>query len=317
MAVTWNPLDKGSAVTLSNGDLTWSTPSYTNGSVRATKGVSSGKWYWEIKCVAGNAWLIGIGNINAKLTTASISDGNARLYYQTGGKYPGGGAYGEKMVINDTIGVALDMDSGTIGFYRNGVYQGIAFTDVLTCGTTIYPYQTCGTASIHSVTANFGATAFVYPIPYGYTALDSGTPTTIDITVTSIKATTTGQAINPIVSTSKNTSFTLLVSSANAQAIIPTVIADSTTGININGVLATSSSEMRIPTITSEIVLDATIEVLRSDSTYKFIEPLISAIRNEIARLSLSELVRKPIIEIKDRTIINTEKIRNIRTEVI
>ncbi len=49
---TLNPSDKGSAVTLSNSNLT-ATFSGGNGAVRATIGKSSGKWYWEIAVTSG------------------------------------------------------------------------------------------------------------------------------------------------------------------------------------------------------------------------------------------------------------------------
>ena len=173
--VTWNPLDKGSAVTLSNGNLTMSaTTGFNNGNVRATKGVSSGKWYWEIKAISGAYFMIGIGNINASLVAGDWSGNNTRLYYSSGTKYPGALAYGATYTTNDVIGVALNMDTGTLTFYKNGVSQGVAFTDVKSAvGATIYPYQSCGNFSLaYSVTANFGATTFSYPIPTGYLALD-------------------------------------------------------------------------------------------------------------------------------------------------
>ena len=176
MAVTWNPLDKGSAVTLSNGNLTMaSSTGFTNGNVRANKGVSSGKWYWEIKVISGTAVMIGIGNINASLITQDWNAGNnARMYYASiGNKYPGALAYGATYAVNDVIGIALDMDAGTLTFYKNGISQGVAFTDIKSAvGTTIYPYQSSGSGGIaYSITANFGATAFAYNIPDGYAAL--------------------------------------------------------------------------------------------------------------------------------------------------
>ena len=179
MAVTWNPNDKGSAVTLSNGDLTMSSSSgFTNGNVRATKGVSSEKWYWEIKPLSGLNFIVGIGNINASLITGDYTGNNTRLYSANGKKYPGGLAYGAAYTVNDTIGVALDMDAGTLTFYKNGVSQGVAFTDIKSAvGTIIYPYQSDGSSTeVYSVTANFGATAFAYAIPSGYLALDSEIP---------------------------------------------------------------------------------------------------------------------------------------------
>ena len=178
MAVTWNPLDKGSAVTLSNGNLTMSSSSGSNnGGVRATKGVFSGKWYWEIKDIDNNAIpFICISNINASLISQdwAVGSNNIRGYYGMNGyKYPGGLTYGAAYTTNDVIGVALDMDLGTLTFYKNGVSQGVAFTDIKTAvGSTIYPYQSCGgTSGTYSVTANFGANAFAYAIPTGYLGL--------------------------------------------------------------------------------------------------------------------------------------------------
>ena len=45
---TWNPSDKGTNITLSNGNLTVAKGNAGWESVRATIGVSSGKWYWEV-----------------------------------------------------------------------------------------------------------------------------------------------------------------------------------------------------------------------------------------------------------------------------
>ena len=193
MTVTWNPLDKGSAVTLSNGNLTMSSSTgHTNGNIRANNGVSSGKWYWETKVISGTYVMIGIGNANASLIADDWTGNNTRMYYANGGaKYPGALAYGATYVVNDIIGVALDMDAGTLTFYKNGVSQGVAFTDVKTMGTIVYPYQSYGSPSgTYSVTANFGTTPFAYPIPDDYLALNDSVleapgfeiPTDIQIT---------------------------------------------------------------------------------------------------------------------------------------
>lgn len=320
MAVTWNPLDKGTGVTLSNGNLTAQTlTGYTNGNVRANTAITSGKKYWEIHWDSGSAPSIGIANSSASLTTW---DGGtySRMYYSGGQAVPGFATYGTQYIMGDTIGVLLDMDAGTIAFSKNGTVYGTMVSDVKSAlGSSIFPYLSNGGSIDCKMTANFGATPFAYPIPTGYMALDGGTPPAIDISITSIIASATSQAIVPIISTENIISVNIngAVASSTNEAIIPIVSANSSLNVNINGVLATSSSEVRIPTITSEIVLSAIIEALRSDSTSKFIKPLISVIRNEIARLNLSEKVRKPITKIKDRDIMNSEQTRNIRTEVI
>jgi hypothetical protein len=47
----WNKADKEANITLSNGDLTATSGTTFWRNVRATIGVSTGKWYWEIKTV--------------------------------------------------------------------------------------------------------------------------------------------------------------------------------------------------------------------------------------------------------------------------
>lgn len=175
--VTWNPDDKGTGVTLSNGNLTWSGAGINSG-VRTNLSKSSGKWYWELTIEIVNYIALGIANSNASL--AWIYNGaygnTARLYNLTGVKYPGSLAYGAAFTTGDKIGVALDIDNGTITFYKNGVSQGVAFTDISLLGTSIYPYVVNhSTSTTPRCTANFGATAFAYPIPDGYLSLEDPT----------------------------------------------------------------------------------------------------------------------------------------------
>jgi hypothetical protein len=39
-------------------------------------------------------------------------------------------SYSSNLATNDIVGVALDVDSGTLIFYTNGVSQGTAFSDL-------------------------------------------------------------------------------------------------------------------------------------------------------------------------------------------
>jgi hypothetical protein len=48
---TLNPLSQSSAITLSNGNLNFSTAAAWN-SARSTVGMTSGKWYWEVQGTA-------------------------------------------------------------------------------------------------------------------------------------------------------------------------------------------------------------------------------------------------------------------------
>jgi len=115
---TLNPLAKGANVTLTEGNLQF-TSNNRYGTV-GTFGLSSGKWYWEVKVVdAGSDIQVGIfqggGNIgypNAELGKTSqgwsvISIGGNRLHNLSQSSY-GGAAFSD----GDILMVALDMDNG-------------------------------------------------------------------------------------------------------------------------------------------------------------------------------------------------------------
>ena len=115
---TLNLLAKGANVTLSDGNLQF-TSNNRYGTV-GTFGLSSGKWYWEVKVVdAGSDIQVGIfqdgGNIghpNAELGKTSqgwsvISIGGNRLHDLSQSSY-GGAAFAD----DDVLMVALDMDNG-------------------------------------------------------------------------------------------------------------------------------------------------------------------------------------------------------------
>lgn len=168
---TWNPSDKGAAVTLSNGDKTMALTS-NNDCVRGTDGKTSGKWYWEITVDSFSGASgpgIGVANGSAGLT-ASFAVANAWCYYsQNGNKYDegSGSAYGATFTSGAVIGVALDVDAGTVEFFKNGSSQGV-WTPGLT--GTIYPFVGGDSVINLQLTANFGASAFAYSPPSGFTA---------------------------------------------------------------------------------------------------------------------------------------------------
>lgn len=173
---TWNPLDKGTTVTLSNSDRTATiTPTGTRAAVRATIGKSSGKWYWEVFLSgAVNTPAIGVANSSMPLTNYVGQDSNSWSYFVDGDKMfndagAGGAAYGSAYAAGHVVGVALDMDAGTITFYANGVSQGQAFSGL---SGTLYPAVSNGGAG---TTTEFTAyfSGFNYPIPTGHLPLYS------------------------------------------------------------------------------------------------------------------------------------------------
>lgn len=71
--------------------------------------------------------------------------------------------YGEPWLTGDIIGCALDMDDGTIDFYRNGRSLGRAFDNV-SMGAGIAYFPTVSLAFTENLTANFGSIPFRHPI---------------------------------------------------------------------------------------------------------------------------------------------------------
>lgn len=170
--VTWDSVNKGSGVTLSNGNLTAVIPDYNN-TVRATMSRNSGKWYWEIRCDSLSNAEIGIVNSTAGVGK-TYDNINAMYYYSyNGNKWNGTSSpYGTTYTTGDVISVLLDLDNGTIEFWKNGVSQGVAFTNVKSLGD-VYPAVTSGSSSAGGTfTANFGANPFIYRIPNGYYSYD-------------------------------------------------------------------------------------------------------------------------------------------------
>ena len=162
---TWNPLNKGSAITLKDGNLSFTQTSTWNG-VTGTVGVSSGQWYFEYTYGGGTGGVVGVAKPTYNPSTEpGIADTAWRYRADDGTKRNGGGsssAYGATWTNGDVIGVAYDLDVGEIEFYKNGVSQGVAFTNL--AGETVVPVA--GTYnSTNASYVNFGQQPFVYGPP--------------------------------------------------------------------------------------------------------------------------------------------------------
>lgn len=174
---TWNPSDKGTNITLSNGNLT-DTASGA-GAVRATIGKATGKWYWEITVDSGTGQsLHGIANASATLAGFLGGDGNGWSYFNATGNYANNGAFSgsaDTWTTGDKIMVALDMDNGKVFFGKNGVWQSSgnpatganpAFSGLT---GTLYPANSYNSAG--AATTNFGAAGFTYTVPAGFVGM--------------------------------------------------------------------------------------------------------------------------------------------------
>lgn len=181
---TLNPANANAysaSATISAGNLTTSQSNTYVLSV-GTIAVSSGKWYWEASGFTGSYPNVGV--TNAATATQSFDTANTWQYVGFNGNKINantGVAYGAPFTGGDVIGVALDMDTGTLTFYKNSVSQGVAYNTGLS-GLSLVPSFASGFGSSGG-TFNFGQRPFAYPPPSGFKALHTGNLTSDTVTV--------------------------------------------------------------------------------------------------------------------------------------
>jgi len=125
---TLNPLDTFYAGgTLSEGNVKVVTGATETGSYTSTIGITSGKWYAEMKAVTivNNFAQFGIkGRTSVNGSVGSPADGYAYYAYQ-GKKVNSNNetAYGASWRDGDIIGCAVDLDNNKIYWSKNGTWQ--------------------------------------------------------------------------------------------------------------------------------------------------------------------------------------------------
>ncbi len=173
---TWSPSQKTTDMSVTGSDLVAQVitgAQYNH--VRGSDGKTSGKLYWEITLGSGSASVEALGVVNESFP---VTDGltyagkttNCLVQYRNGnivkndvpvGTGSGWGTAG------DVLCFALDIGGNKMEWKRNnGAWATV--TSQLPSGT-LYPYfGTAGGGATASMTVNFGATAFVYTPPVGY-----------------------------------------------------------------------------------------------------------------------------------------------------
>ena len=141
---------------------------------------SSGKWYSETLCVSngggGDRFQVGfVTQANSKTYPVSATDG-AVYVAVNGALYVDGVAvsYGAVFIQGDIIGIALDIDTNEITFYKNNVSQG-TYTGKTFNGAgygLVVGHGSSGSSSTFAV--NFGQRPFTYTPPTGFKSLHTG-----------------------------------------------------------------------------------------------------------------------------------------------
>lgn len=177
----WNSADKGSNVTLRYGDLSASMTGVTE-AVRATQGVSTGKYYWEFNLYSSSAaCIVGVANSSASLTNYLGVDTNSwGVQLNNGNKITNnsGSAYGSAFSQYDRGMVALNMTDGEWFVGLNGTWfnsgDPAAGTNPAHTGLsgTLFPaYSDGGGTGTHEVIMAFCSGTWVYTAPTGFIEL--------------------------------------------------------------------------------------------------------------------------------------------------
>jgi hypothetical protein len=188
---TLNPLISnatGYLIPATNGNLEVSVAAGSNAffGQAGTQAITSGKFYWEVTPTAiatsAGTWME-VGIIQSALaypSSTSIGAFNGGFAYTNDGlkgRSATYSAYGATWTTNDVIGIALDADGGSITFYKNGVSQGAAYTDLTNYNLPAGYYPAIAiyrnTGITQSAVFNFGQRPFAYTPPSGFVALNT------------------------------------------------------------------------------------------------------------------------------------------------
>lgn len=166
---TWNPADKSSDIALSNGDLTATAVNTGWRCLRATIGLTSGKWRWKCDNAAAAYTAVGVGTTGQSLASPiwGFDTGWSRASHafdNYNGSYygPSGPTWGPSAVID----CYLDLDANNFHVYVDGVFA----TTISISGrgaNAVYPMAATYDTG-NAITANFGQSDLGVAILPGY-----------------------------------------------------------------------------------------------------------------------------------------------------
>jgi hypothetical protein len=202
---TMNPLSAGVGdvnriPTFAEGNLKFTAASATFAQAISTFGVDKGKWYYEVKVVSSthlDKLRVGLWNIDKNVSSGEIqdvSDANSGVFFvnKDGGEMRLNATdttadYGT-FAQNDIMGVANNIDDGTISIYKNGsvIVNAYDYSGGIASGIVLTPAFMGHTDTSFEI--NFGSPPyaissgnsdgngygnFEYSVPSGYYALNT------------------------------------------------------------------------------------------------------------------------------------------------
>lgn len=188
--VAWSTTDKSANITLSGGNLTATFSSAVRGGVRCDTSFAGGLLYFEVVNTANNNIEVGWANATQALTTElgantngiSAEPNTARVLFNSSSLGPVTVSTG-LLVVPWTLCVAINFTTKLFWARVNGYgWNGSATADPA-AGTGGYSFATIAagpyfpmftsSSSGASITARFGASSMWFPIPAGFSTLDT------------------------------------------------------------------------------------------------------------------------------------------------
>ncbi|CAG5928137.1 unnamed protein product [Menidia menidia] len=166
-----NPYDRSTALAIGPDGLCCQSREFKEWhGCRSTKGVSKGKYYYEVTCHDQGLCRVGWSTSQAALDLGTDKHGFG--FGGTGKKSNNKqfDSYGEEFTMHDTIGCYLDLDKSEISYSKNGIDLGLAFEIPQNLRNQAF-FASCVLKNAE-LKFNFGGDDFKHPPKDGFVALD-------------------------------------------------------------------------------------------------------------------------------------------------
>jgi len=148
-------------ITLRDGNLTagWTSGTGSNQHARSNFGMTSGKWYCEVRMNSLSGGDFGVAFENHINDSVGYGSDQLGFSYRSDGQKQNStssSGYGGAFDTGDILGCAYDADAGSIQFYRNGTSQGTAFTGISKNQPAFFGVGKASSGATMDASVNFG-----------------------------------------------------------------------------------------------------------------------------------------------------------------
>ncbi|KAL4425495.1 hypothetical protein ABPG75_009511 [Micractinium tetrahymenae] len=147
--------------------------------VRSNACVFRGRWQYEVQLGSAGIMQLGWTTLAARFNSEEGVGDNHDSYAYDGRRlmrwHSSNNAYGEHWAAGDVVGCCLDLDAGTMRFYRNGRDLGEAFANVRRGMPGMAYFAGVSLSYAERCEVNFGGRPFLHPVE-GYEPLQQQVP---------------------------------------------------------------------------------------------------------------------------------------------